>query len=99
MVERIVLIKLHEAFANEHGRQEVADESLRILPTIEGVKSVRCGVPADEKTEGSWDIQLSLTFNGMDCVERYRVDPIHRAYVDDFLKERMSFIKAWNFES
>jgi hypothetical protein len=98
MVERIVLIKLHEPYANDSGRDEVIQESKRVLPTIEGVKTLRCGVPAEDKTAGSWDIQLSLTFNCMTCVDTYQADPIHRDYVDTFLKDRMSFIKAWNFE-
>ena len=98
MIERIVLIKLHEPYANDQGRQEVIAESKRVLPSIEGVKSLRCGGPAEEKTAGSWDIHLSLFFNCMDCVTTYINDPEHRAYVDTFLKDRMSFIKAWNFE-
>lgn len=97
MVERIVLIKLLDPHANEGGRKEVIRESMRVLPTIEGVRSLRCGVPAEEKTSGSWDIQLSLFFDSMTQVENYRVDPIHRDYVDNFLKGRMGFIKAWNF--
>jgi hypothetical protein len=98
MVERIVLIKLVESEATDAGREAVLNESHRVLPTIKGVKSLRCGVPAEDKTAASWDIQLSLTFNCMDCVNSYLIDPTHRAYVDMFLSERMSFIKAWNFE-
>ena len=34
----------------------------------------------------------------LEDVDPYREHPVHRSYVDDFLKPRLAVLKAWNFE-
>ena len=64
--------------------------------TIDRVIGVEVGVPADPAAE-VWDVSLAVRFERLDDVEPYRVDPIHRAYVDDYLASKAKVVKAWNF--
>ncbi len=98
MIERVVLVKLSDAYANEDGRYKVVQHARRVLPLIPGVSSVSVGPPADPRSLESWDVSMILRFERIEDVERYRVDPDHRAFVDEFLTPRMAVIKAWNFD-
>jgi hypothetical protein len=94
MIERIVLVKLNpdEAVA------EVAAHSREVLQDLPGVRSVHVGQAADQPSSKAWDLSLVLRFESLEDLEAFRVQPDHRIYVDEYLKPRMQFIKAWNFE-
>lgn len=94
MVERIVLVKLHDEYIPT--RADAARESERMLAQVPGVQSVQATVPADAASEGSWDLCLRLRFEDMAAVDAYVPHPTHRAYLD-WLTPRASFKKAWNF--
>jgi len=98
MIERVVLIKLNDNEANAEGRARVANHSRRVLPLLPGVVSVSIGTPASAEDAKSWDISIIVRFAQASDIPRYRDDPDHRAYVDQFLAPRMTFIKAWNFD-
>ena len=98
MIQRIVLIKLNEAHSNDAARAEATAHSREALTKIPGVMSVTVGAQVEPIGARRWDLALTITFECLDDVEVYRVDPLHRAYVDDFLKPRLEIIKAWNFE-
>lgn len=95
MVERIVLVKLHE----EHlpRRTALAQESERRLAQVPGVREVTATVPADPASAGSWDLCLRLRFDDMAAVEAYVPHPTHQAYLAEVLTPAASFKKAWNF--
>lgn len=97
MVQRYVFIKLDDAHATDTGRSEVAARARETLARVDGVTAVTVGVPADEPAVKSWDVGIVLRFANLDDVERYRENPDHRAFVDEFLRPRMAVIKAWNF--
>ncbi len=97
MIQRIVLIKLKDAYTGQEARGEVAEHSRRVLGGLPGVVQVQVGEPAEAKSAKSWDLSIVLGFARLEDVEPYRVHPEHRAYVDDYLKPRMEVIKAWNF--
>ncbi len=97
MIERIVLIKLHDEHANDATRAEVAEYSRQVLPSIPGLKNVAVGLPADEQSAASWDIEILAHFDSVDDIAPYLAHPDHRAYVDDYLQPKMACIKAWNF--
>jgi hypothetical protein len=98
MIERIVLIKLHDEHASPGARAEVAAHTRAVLPTVPGLGAVSVSTPADEKSAGSWDLSIVAHFDKLDDIAPYLAHPIHREYVDDFLRPKMACIKAWNFE-
>lgn len=98
MIHRHVLIKLTDEHATEAGRAAVLAESRRVLPGLPGVRALVAAGPADDQAAASWDIALVVSFDSLQHVATYLPHPAHRSYVDDFLRPRMEFIKAWNFE-
>jgi len=97
MVQRLVLIKLGDPFTEPAARREIAEYSRKEIARIPGVREVTVGVPADEKTGGDWDLSLVVQFDRIEDVAPYGAHPVHRAYVDEYLKPKLEFIKAWNF--
>ena len=98
MIQRVVVIKLKDAYANATDRTEAAEHTRAVLGQIPGVLHIDVATPADAACERSWDLCLLLRFDDLDAVESYRVDPRHRAYVDVFLKPMLEVIRVWNFE-
>jgi hypothetical protein len=98
VIERVVLIKLKPAYANAERRAEIAEATASTLPKAEGVRGLRIGTPADARTRRDWDLCLQVVLDDIDAVERYRVDPVHRAYADVFLRPMLERIHVFNFE-
>ncbi len=98
MIERVVLFKLKDEYANDEARAEIAARSREILGALPGVQALSIGVPADAPSEKSWDLSIIVRFDSLEAIERYRVHPDHRAYVDEYMRPRMEVIKAWNFK-
>jgi hypothetical protein len=99
MIQRFVLVKLKEDYANRQIREELAARSREILPSVPGVLGVSVGVPADEATEGAWDLSLIIELTSLAQIPAYLAHPLHRDYVDNLLKPKMEVLKAWNFEA
>jgi hypothetical protein len=99
MIERIVLFKLKDEYCNDASRADFAERTRADLAALKGVREVSVGVPADQASEGSWDISIVVRFESMDDVQRYIDDPMHRAYVDDYAAPRIQVRKAWNFRT
>ncbi len=93
-----MLIKLKPAYATAEHRAEIAAATASTLPKAEGVRALRIGTPADARTRRYWDLCLQVVLDDIDAVERYRVDPVHRAYADVFLEPMMQRIHVFNFE-
>lgn len=93
-----MLIKLKAAYATAEQRAAIAAATHTTLPKAEGVRALRIGTPADARTRRDWDLCLQVVLDDVDAVERYRVDPVHRAYADVFLKPMMERIHVFNFE-
>lgn len=98
MIERIVLIKLKEAHANDEGRRRVVAHARRVLPLVPGVVSCTVGAPADEAARDSWDISFIVRFERLVDVATYDANEDHRALVDEFLEPIVEVKKAWNFD-
>lgn len=98
MIQRIVIFKLKDEYCNDTARAEFAERTRRDLASLSQVRSVEVGVPADEASEASWDIAITLQFDSLADVHAYIVDPDHRAYVDGFASPKIEVRKAWNFE-
>jgi hypothetical protein len=78
--------------------REIADKTKKILPAVRGVRSLEVCLPSDPRTGDDWDLCLLLRFASMPDVEAYRTDPVHRSYVDIFLKPMLDKINVYNFE-
>jgi len=98
MIQRVVVIKLKDAYANATDRADAAQHTRDVLGLIPGVLHIDVATPADAACERSWDLCVLLRFDDLDAVESYRLDPRHRAYVDVFLKPMLEVIRVWNFE-
>ncbi len=98
MIERVVLIKLRAEHANDERRRAIAQETAQVLPKAEGVRAVRVAIAADARTRREWDICIEVVLDDVEAVERYRVDPVHRAYADEFLAPLRTKIYVYNFE-
>jgi hypothetical protein len=96
MIERVVLIRLDAAYREDLG--QVVDASRQVLAEIPGVRALRVGIPADERTARDWDVCIQVRFDDMDAVEAYRAHERHRKYVDVFLRPMLERIRAFNFE-
>ena len=99
MIERIVLFKLKGEYCNDRARAEIAERTRKDLGALKNVRSISVGVPADEPAEKSWDLSIVVRLDTLEDVAAYIADPEHRAYVDDYMHERIELIKAWNFRS
>jgi hypothetical protein len=97
MLDRYVLIKLKDEYTSADRLAEVIDETTRVLQALPGVVKVRVGRAADETTARDWDLSIIVRFENLAAIETYKDHPDHRAYVDDFLKPKLSAIRAWNF--
>ena len=98
MIQRVVAIKLKDAYAHDADRAQVAAASREVLGAVPTVRTIEVATPADAATTKSWDLLLLLQFDDLDGVEAYRAHPNHRRYVDVFLRPMLEVIKVWNFE-
>src|SRR5688500_925157 len=98
MIQRVVAIKLKDAYSNPEDRALVAATSLEVLGGVPTVRAIEIGTPADFAAEKSWDVLLLLRFDDLNAVEDYRAHENHRRYMDTFLRPMLSVIKVWNFE-
>ena len=99
MIQRVVLFKLKDEYCNDAARAEFAERTRADLSALQHIRGVSVGVPADEASEASWDISIVVEFDSMDDVQKYIVDPAHRAYVDDYAMPHIEVRKAWNFRT
>ncbi len=96
MIERTVLIRLKPEIRSE--ASTVATHTQEVLGEAVGVRSVHTAVAADARTQQVWDVMLSLRFESLDAVERYRADPRHRKYLEVYLRPFTESIRAFNWE-
>lgn len=92
MIERVVFVKLK----NSQDRERIAAAARDALPRIPVVTHAHVGVPADEGTE-VWDLMLVVQFARYEDVPIYMDDPVHVAFVTEFLAPNIDVKKAWNF--
>ncbi|MCR9160230.1 MAG: Dabb family protein [Nannocystaceae bacterium] len=96
MIERTVLIRLRPEIRPE--ARTVAEHTQDVLSEAVGVLAVHTAVAADTRTEQVWDLMVSLRFETLEAVERYRADPRHRKYLEVYLRPLLESIRAFNWE-
>ena len=98
MIVRVVLIKLKPKYETYGQRRLIAKKTLDVLPNAARVMNVTVNIASDPRTEREWDLCILVRFASMQDPEVYRLDPIHRAYADVFLKPMMERIHVYHYE-
>lgn len=93
MVERIMLLKLHDSAE----RAELAKFVRATLIELAGVEEVSVGLPADVAAAKSWDISVVLLFASEATTTIALESDAFKAFYAE-LSPRVQVIKAWNFE-
>jgi hypothetical protein len=97
MIDRMVFVRLKEQYRTDASRAEIAARSEETLRAVPQVRAISVGTALDDKTRQDWDILLAIRLDAAEDLEAFRLDPIHRRYVDDYLKPKVDQIKGWNF--
>lgn len=95
-VERYVFMKFHDEWSTPEGRAEVVAKTREVFAKIPQVVEFSAGSPADEVAEAAWDLSIRVRFASYDDYPGYQSDPIHRDYVDNYMKPKVVVAKAWN---
>lgn len=98
MLVRVVFIKLSRTFRNEASRRLVAEKTREVLPSAARVQGLSIHLATGARTERDWDLCLLVRFASLADTEVYRSCPVHRSYVDVFLKPMLDEIRVWHFE-
>jgi len=96
MIDRMVFVRLKKELRTNAKRAEIAAYSEQTLRTVPQVHAITVGTALDDKTQQDWDILLAIRLEAED-LEPFRRDPIHRQYVDSYLRPKVDEIKGWNF--
>ncbi len=97
MIRRFVFFRFEERYRSDEHMAENLRRTHQVLREVPGVLDYEIGTPADSKAMAAWDMSISATFADQASVKAYIVHPVHRRYVDGFIKPRLEVLKAWNF--
>jgi hypothetical protein len=93
MVERIMLLKLHDY----DQRAEVATAVRSALLELEGIEDFSVGLPADVAAAKSWDISVVLLFASEAATSLTLAGEGFGKFLEE-LTPKTQVVKAWNFE-
>ncbi len=91
MIQRMVFMKVNSKTVIN----EIIQVTKASLPVIPGVKSVQIGQIQQSE---EFDLGLLITCDNSRAVKNFGKHSQHRQYVDDFLKPRITAIKAYNID-
>ena len=97
MIDRMVFVRLKDEYRSDAERRAIAAHSQDALRTVPQVRAIHVATALDDKTRQDWDLLLVIQLESVEDLEPFRTDPIHRDYVDNYLKPKMAQIKGWNF--
>ena len=98
MIQRVVMVRLDPRYRTLEDVARIVANTEDVLSRCPDVRSVSAAAAADARSRREWDFVILVQLDDLAAVERYRDDPIHRKYVDVFLKPMMDKIRVWNFE-
>ncbi len=98
MVLRVVLIQLKPEFRSDGELRKIAKRALEVLPHAARVMDVKVHLACDSRTQSDWDICILVRFASMQDPPVYRVDPIHRAFADKYLKPLQVRLFVYHFD-
>ena len=88
MIQRIVLMNI-----KEDAIEKVIEKSKQVLPSIPQVRALQVGTLEDDS---DFNLALIILFENREDVKTFSPHPVHRDYVDNFLKPKLKDIKAYN---
>ena len=88
MIQRIVLLQI-----KNDQMDNVIKESKKIIPNLPKVKSLQVG---RLDNDSNFNLALIILFDNLQDIAEFSPNPIHRDYVDNFLKPKIERIKAYN---
>lgn len=98
MILRVVLIQMKAEHRSDAQLRKVARQALDVLPHAARVMDVKVHLACDERTMDDWDICILVRFASKEDPPVYRVDPIHRAFADKYLKPLRERIFVYHFD-
>jgi hypothetical protein len=94
VVERIILLKLHESSE----RAQVGQRLQAALLDLPGLEDVSVGLPADAPSSKSWDLSVILEFASEAAQNLVLADAPFRTLMEQELAPKFQVVKAWSFE-
>ena len=94
MVERIILIKLHDPSQ----RDRLSADALALLSRLSDVEACSVGVPADEACAKSWDLSIVLGFANAALLDKVLASTLYESFVESTLSAHVAVQKAWSFQ-
>ena len=98
MIQRIVLVKFKDDYANEASRTAAVEHTRQLFSGLPHVREFSVGTPSDEASSAAWDLCIQARFDDMDSIAAYGVQADHADYVQNYLNPRAAVKKAWNFQ-
>ncbi len=98
MILRVVLIRLKPDRRSDAQVRKVAKRALEVLAHAARVMEVKVHLACDSETETTWDICILVRFASMQDPPVYRVDPIHRSFIDVYLAPMQERIDVFHFD-
>ena len=95
MIRRVVLVEIRREYRKDLA--QIADHTREVLAQVPGVHDLEVFTAADPRTSREWQPCIQLELDDLDAAERYRVDPIHRAYADVYLAPLRGKIRVLHF--
>lgn len=96
MIRRVVLVEIRREYRSELA--QIAAHTRDVLSRIPGVEALEVFTAADPRTQREWQLCIQLELADLAATERYRVDPTHRAYADQYLAPLRGKIRVLHFE-
>jgi len=96
---RQVFLKFKASFQSLEAVDLISNETIRVFEQIKSIQSFEVLKPADAVAKKAWDLNLIVNFDSLQDIEKYKNNADHREYVDEYLKDKIEVIKAWNFET
>ena len=96
---RQVFLKFRASFQSVEAVDLISSETIRVFEQIKSIQSFEVLKLADAVAKKAWDLNLIVNFDSLEDIETYKNNTDHRKYVDDFLKDKVEVMKAWNFET
>lgn len=98
MVLRLMLIRLAPPHRTDGKRRQIGRRALEVLPAAARVMEVKVHLAGEQDAEAEWDLCVAIRLASLQDPGPLGMDPIHRSFVDVFLKPVVEEIAVHHFE-